>query len=69
MIVNRVIGIMSRNTTLVSQDQVALFNEWHRELKNGIYAANHENPYYDTSTFVSYFYDPDDGITYIPFTK
>ena len=28
---------MSRNTTLVKQDRVALLNEWRTELENGIY--------------------------------
>ncbi|MED2764844.1 phospholipase C [Bacillus thuringiensis] len=68
-IVNRAIDIMSRNTTLVKQEQVTLLNEWHTDLENGIYDADHENPYYDTSTFASHFYDPDDGTTYIPFAK
>ena len=36
-IVNRAIDIMSRNTTLVKQDRVALLNEWRTELENGIY--------------------------------
>jgi phospholipase C len=58
-IVNRAIDIMSRNTTLVKQDQVALLNEWRTELENGIYAADYENPYYDNSTFASHFYDPE----------
>ena len=56
-IVNRAIDIMSRNTTLVKQDRVALLNEWRTELENGIYAADYENPYYDNSTFASHFYD------------
>ncbi|MEB4838753.1 phospholipase, partial [Paenibacillus jamilae] len=43
-IVNRAIDIMSRNTTLVKQDRVALLNEWRTELENGIYAADYENP-------------------------
>lgn len=68
-IVNRAIDIMSRNTTIVKQDQVALLNEWRTELENGIYAADYENPYYDNSTFASHFYDPDTGKTYIPFAK
>ncbi|MGX5390143.1 phospholipase C [Bacillus thuringiensis] len=68
-IVNRAIDIMSRNTTRVKQDQVVLLNEWRTDLESGIYSADHENPYYDNSTFVSHFYDPDDGSTYIPFAK
>ena len=60
---------MSRNTTLVKQDRVALLNEWRTELENGIYAADYENPYYDNSTFASHFYDPDNGKTYIPYAK
>ncbi|MBO1626949.1 phospholipase C [Bacillus arachidis] len=68
-IVNRAIDIMSRNTTIVKQDQVTLLNEWRTELENGIYAADYENPYYDNSTFASHFYDPDTGKTYIPFAK
>ncbi len=43
---------MSRNTTLVKQDRVALLNEWRTELENGIYAADYENPYYDNSTLL-----------------
>ncbi|MEW4153344.1 phospholipase C [Bacillus thuringiensis] len=68
-IVNRAIDIMSRNTTRVKQDQVVLLNEWRTDLESGIYSADHENPYYDNSTFVSHFYDPDDGSAYIPLAK
>ncbi|MGS2751548.1 phospholipase C [Bacillus zanthoxyli] len=65
-IVNRSIDMMSRNTTIVKKNQVALLNEWRTELENGIYNADHENPYFDNFTFASHFYDPETGSTYIP---
>ncbi|EMA6343817.1 phospholipase CerA [Bacillus cytotoxicus] len=68
-IVNRAMDIMSRNTTIVKQEQLALLNEWRTDLENGIYSADYENPYYDNSTFTSHFYDPDSGKTYISFAK
>lgn len=66
-IVNCAIDIMSRNTTIVKQNEVAMLNEWRTELESGIYDADHKNPYYDTLTFSSHFYDPDTGNSYIPF--
>lgn len=60
---NGAIDIMSSNTTIVKQNQVAMLNEGRTELASGIYNADHETPYYDNFTFASHFYEPDTGDT------
>ncbi|HAC2751551.1 phospholipase [Listeria monocytogenes] len=37
-----------------------------KQIAQGIYDADHKNPYYDTSTFLSHFYNPDKDNTYLP---
>ncbi|MGE6964175.1 phospholipase C [Bacillus thuringiensis] len=68
-IVNGAIDIMNRNTTIVKQDNMAILQEWRTHLENGLYVADHENPYYDSGTFASHFYNPDTDSTYLPFAK
>lgn len=60
---------MSRNTTIVKQENLALLQQWRTHLENGLYVADYENPYYDSGTFASHFYNPDTDSTYLPFAK
>lgn len=63
-IVSHGIDIMSRSS-VVKSNELTLLNQWRSDLEQGVFDADHMNPYYDNGTYCSHFYDPDTGKTYI----
>ncbi|EIT84269.1 phospholipase C [Fictibacillus macauensis ZFHKF-1] len=65
-IVRHAMEIMANNKDVVKPGEVEQLKQWQSDLEQGIYDADHANPYYDNATFASHFYDPDTGKSYIP---
>lgn len=59
-IVNRALDILSKTDDQhVSPVEAQMLSNWRANWEQGLYDADHINPYYNTATFSSHFYDPD----------
>ncbi|AIS58670.1 phospholipase C [Listeria ivanovii] len=48
------------------KELLEMLQTYYKEVAQGIFDADHKNPYYDCSTFVSHFYNPTKDNTYLP---
>lgn len=63
-IVNNGIKLISDNADPAINKPSTLLDQFRDRWEQGLYDADHINPFYDTSTFLSHFYDPDTQTNY-----
>ncbi|MBP0724101.1 phospholipase [Bacillus sp. RG28] len=63
-IVNNGVKLISSNADPEINKPATLLEQFRDRWEQGLYDADHINPYYDTSTFMSHFYDPDTKTNY-----
>ena len=63
-IVNNGIKLISGNANPAINKPTTLLEQFRDRWEQGLYDADHMNPFYDTSTFLSHFYDPDTQTNY-----
>jgi len=63
-IVNNGIKLISGNTDPTINKESTLLEQFRDRLEQGLYDADHINPFYDSGTFMSHFYDPDTQTNY-----
>ena len=63
-LVNGAVKLLSSNPDPAVNWPSALLEQWRARWEQGLYDADYENPFYDTSTFLSHFYDPDTQTNY-----
>jgi hypothetical protein len=63
-IVNNGIKLISGNADPAINKPTTLLEQFRDRWEQGLYDADHINPYYDSSTFMSHFYDPDTQTNY-----
>lgn len=64
-IVSRGIDIMARSSK-VKPNELTLLNQWRNDLEQGLYDADYIATYNNYGTFVSHFYNPETGKSYLP---
>ncbi|WP_056474323.1 zinc dependent phospholipase C family protein [Bacillus sp. FJAT-25509] len=63
-IVNGSVKLIADNTNPAINKPTILLNQFRDRWEQGLYDADHINPFYDTGTFLSHFYDPDTQTNY-----
>ncbi|MBP1965019.1 hypothetical protein J2Z65_004252 [Paenibacillus aceris] len=63
-IVNGGVKLISSNTDSVINKPSTLLEQFRDRWEQGLYDADHLNPFYDSGTFMSHFYDPDTQTNY-----
>lgn len=63
---NQAEKILAKDVTGAQLDLVRELKNYNKEIAQGIFDADHKNPYYDKNTFLSHFYNPKTHKTYIP---
>ncbi|MBC1867480.1 phospholipase, partial [Listeria seeligeri] len=62
---NQAEKILAKDVTVTQLDLVRELKKYNKEIAQGIFDADHKNPYYDKNTFLSHFYNPKTHKTYI----
>jgi hypothetical protein len=63
-IVNNGIKLISGNADPAINKETTLIEQFRDRWEQGLYDADHINPFYDSGTFMSHFYDPDTQTNY-----